>query len=299
MDRLLAEGNSVEVVDNFSTGSLSNLSQARLDYPHQVRIADIDIRSEEFPLHIARSEPEVIFHMAAQADVRVSIERPVFDAGINILGTVNLLEGARIAKVRKIVYAASGGTLYGDVANEKLPISESEPQRPLSQYGVSKKVALDYFGAYKALYGIEFSALALANVYGPRQDPHGEAGVVAIFAGNLIKKTPCIIFGDGSQTRDFVFVDDVVDAFSKAATLGDGEVINIGTGVETSVNQLYEAICKVCNLTTPATYQPARQGELERSCLNPRKAKKYLNWKSWTTIGEGVSQVVNHLALSK
>ena len=191
---------------------------------------------------MARRRPEVVFHLAAQADVRVSVARPAFDAEVNIVGSLNVLEGARQAGAERVVFAASGGTLYGEPAAEDLPVRESHPHRPLSPYGVSKKAVLDYLVAYRELHALEFSALALANVYGPRQDPHGEAGVVAIFADRLLRGEPVTIFGDGEQTRDFVFVDDVVDAFVRAATRGGGLVCNIGTGRETSVNELYAAM---------------------------------------------------------
>ncbi len=295
VDRLLAEGHLVEVVDDLSTGSMANLSQARAEYHGQIRISELDIRSDEFVQHVIKVEPEVVFHMAAQADVRVSIQDPLLDAEINILGTINVLEAARLASTRKIVFAASGGTLYGEPTLDKLPIKETEPQRPLSQYGVSKKVALDYMATYRQLYGLDYSALALANVYGPRQDPHGEAGVVAIFAGNLVSNIPCKIFGTGEQTRDFIFVDDVVDAFSKAASSGSGEVINIGTGIETSVNTLYSTVVRATKSKLEPNLFPARPGELDRSSLSPKKAKKVLNWTSWTSLEEGIAQVVQSL----
>ena len=175
---------------------------------------------------------------------RVSVDRPVFDAEVNILGTIQALEGARVAGGAKVVFAASGGPFTANRTSRCLPVDEHEPHRPLSPYGVSKKSAIDYMVAYRELHGIEFTALALANVYGPRQDPHGEAGVVAIFAGNLLAGRQCMIFGDGKQTRDYVYVDDVVDAFARAAKRGDGLVLNIGTGKETSVNRLYEVMAK-------------------------------------------------------
>ncbi|MEA2931291.1 MAG: UDP-glucose 4-epimerase, partial [Actinomycetota bacterium] len=232
VDRLLAEGHSVDVVDDLSSGTLANLADARTTPGHDLSFHHLDIRAPAVTELMARRRPEVVFHLAAQADVRVSVSRPVFDAEVNILGTLNVLEGARAAGTAKVVLAASGGTLYGEP--DELPVRESAPQRPLSPYGVSKKAAGDYLAAYRELHGIEFTALALANVYGPRQDPHGEAGVFAIFAGRLLAGEQCTIFGTGEQTRDFVYVDDVVDAFARAATRGSGLLMNIGTGVETS-----------------------------------------------------------------
>ena len=220
VDRLLAEGHTVDVVDDLSTGSLANLSDARAAAGHQLTVHQMDVRSAEVVELMARRRPEVVFHLAAQADVRVSVTDPVFDADVNVIGTLRVLEGARRAGVGRVVFAASGGTLYGEPDASELPLKESLPQRPLSPYGVSKKAALDYLVAYRELHSLEFSALALANVYGPRQDPHGEAGVVAIFAERLLRGAPVTIYGDGEQTRDFVYIDDVVDAFVRGTTKG-------------------------------------------------------------------------------
>ena len=219
VDRLLAEDHEVDVVDDLSTGSLRNLAGARA-LGGALSFHNLDIRSGDLVDLVRHRRPEVIFHLAAQADVRVSVDRPVFDAEVNVLGTIQVLEGARVAGTEKVVFAASGGTLYGEPEGADLPVDEHQPHRPLSPYGVSKKAAIDYLVAYRELHGIEFTALALANVYGPRQDPHGEAGVVAIFAGNLVAGRPCVVFGDGGQTRDYVYVDDVVDAFARGSTRG-------------------------------------------------------------------------------
>ena len=293
-DRLLAEGHAVDVVDDLSTGALSNLAEARATPGYELSFHRLDIRDSAVIELVAHRRPEVVFHLAAQADVRVSVERPAFDAEVNLIGTLNVLEGARAAGTRKVVFAASGGTLYGEP--EKLPVPESHPQRPLSPYGVSKKAACDYLAAYRALHGIEFTALALANVYGPRQDPHGEAGVVAIFAGRLLSGQPCTIFGDGNQTRDFVYVDDVVDAFARAAAKGSGLLMNIGTGTETSVNTLYETMAAAAGSTAAAMAAPPRAGELARSSLDPARAGIHLGWKSWTTLGEGTAEVLRWFA---
>ena len=244
---------------------------------------------------IRHRRPEVIFHLAAQADVRVSVERPVFDAEVNILGTVRIAEGARAAGTAKIVFAASGGTLYGEPADDAFPIDERQAHRPLSPYGVSKKAAIDYLVAYRELYGIEFTALALANVYGPRQDPHGEAGVVAIFAGNLVAGRQCVVYGDGSQTRDYVYVDDVVDAFARATRKGGGLVLNIGTGTETSVSELYKVVAAAAGSDLAPRAAPARTGEALRSVLDPARAGLHLGWKPWTMLAEGVAAVVDHV----
>lgn len=294
VDRLLAEGHAVDVIDDLSKGSLANLADARSTPGYELTFHRLDIRDPAVMELMAHRRPEVVFHLAAQADVRVSVERPAFDAEVNVIGTLNVLEGAKAAGARKVVFAASGGTLYGEP--EHLPVKESHPQRPLSPYGVSKKAATDYLAAYRELHGIEFTALALANIYGPRQDPHGEAGVVAIFAGRLLAGEPCTIFGEGNQTRDFVYVDDVVDAFARAAQKGSGLLMNIGTGVETSVNELYTTMATAASVSDPATYAPARPGELARSSLDPTRASIHLGWKSWTSLAGGTAEVLRWFA---
>ncbi len=290
VDRLLAEGQTVEVVDNLSTGSLANLAEARAVGAGRFHFHQLDVRSPDLVELMVRRKPDVVFHLAAQADVRVSVADPVFDAEVNIIGSLRVIEGARVAGARKVVFASSGGTIYGDA--EQLPIKESAPQRPLSPYGVAKKTVGDYLFAYRELHGLEYTALALANVYGPRQDLHGEAGVVAIFAGRLLAGEPCLIFGDGKQTRDFVYVDDVVDAFSRAGERGTGLICNIGTGTETSVNELYAAMSRNAGVNQPAIYAPGRPGELQRSSLDPSRAAIHLGWKPWTTIDKGTAAVL-------
>jgi UDP-glucose 4-epimerase len=293
VDRLLAEGNTVDVVDNLSTGSLANLSEAREMGAGHFTFHQLDVRSPDLVDVMARRKPDVVFHLAAQADVRLSVSDPVLDADVNILGSLRALEGARAAGSRKVVFAASGGTLYGEA--DHLPIKESQPQRPLSPYGVAKKVVTDYLFAYRELHGLEYNALALANVYGPRQDPRGEAGVVVVFAARLLAGEPCVIFGDGKQTRDFVFVDDVVDAFSRAGDRGSGLICNIGTGIETSINDLYAVMARHAGVHQPAIYAPARPGELERNCLDATRAAIHLGWKPWTRVDKGTAAVIDWL----
>ena len=295
VDRLLAEGHSVDVVDNLSTGSLGNLADARSAAGRNLTFHNLDVRSVEIVELMVKRRPEVVFHLAAQADVRVSVAEPVFDADVNLLGTLRVLEGARVAAASRVVFAASGGTLYGDPDPADLPLSESHAHRPLSPYGVSKKAAIDYLVAYRELHSLEFSALALANVYGPRQDPHGEAGVVAIFGERLLRGQPVTIFGDGEQTRDFVYVDDVVDAFVRGATRGGGLVCNIGTGTETSVNELYGEMVDQAGLKDSATYAPLRQGEVLRSSLDPGRAGIQLGWKPWTSLATGTAAVLEFI----
>lgn len=292
VDRLLAEGNNVDVVDNLSTGSLSNLADARRSKDGHLTIHRLDIRSPDLGELMNRCRPDVVFHLAAQADVRVSVSDPLFDADVNVLGSLRVLEGARSSGAQKVVFASSGGTIYGDPDPGDLPVKESHPQRPVSPYGVAKKVVSDYLSAYRELHNLEFTSLALANVYGPRQDPHGEAGVVAIFAGRMLSGQPCTIYGDGSQTRDFVYVDDVVDAFARAAERGGGLVLNVATGEETSVNDLYRTMAAQAGFERPALTAPARAGELQRSCLDPTRARIHLGWQPWTGLDEGTAAVV-------
>ncbi|MHB1774860.1 MAG: NAD-dependent epimerase/dehydratase family protein [Acidimicrobiales bacterium] len=291
VDRLLAEGHEVDVVDDLSSGSLANLADARAA-GGALTINQLDIRLPDMVELVRHRAPQVVFHLAAQADVRVSVARPDFDAEVNILGSVNVLEGARLAGSERVVFAASGGTLYGDTPPEDLPIRESQPHRPLSPYGVSKKAVLDYLVAYRELHSLEFAALALANVYGPRQDPHGEAGVVAIFADRLLAGDPVTIFGDGEQTRDFVYVDDVVDAFVRASSRGGGLVCNIGTGIETSVNHLYEVMAAAAGVSVQAEHAPERPGELRRNVLDVGRAEIHLGWRPWTRLEDGTAQVL-------
>lgn len=292
VDRLLAEDHEIDVIDDLSTGSLGNLAAARAEGGKAFRFHQADIRAAEIVDVIGRIRPEVVFHLAAQADVRVSVARPVFDAEVNIIGSLNVLEGARTGGASKVVFASSGGTIYGDPPAEALPLKESQPQTPVSPYGVAKKTVGDYLRAYRELHDLEFTALALANVYGPRQDPHGEAGVVAIFAERLLAGQTCQVFGTGEQTRDFVFVDDVVDAFARAAERGGGLLLNIGTGMETSVNRLYEVMAAVAGRSGAPEHAEARPGELARSSLDPAKASIHLGWKPWTSLEDGLAAVM-------
>jgi UDP-glucose 4-epimerase len=293
VDRLLAEGNTVDVVDSLATGSLANLADARRSKLGRLSFHQLDIRSPDLSELMNRCRPDVVFHLAAQADVRVSVADPTLDADVNVIGSLRVLEGARSSGAQKVVFASSGGTIYGDPDPSDLPVKESHPQKPISPYGVAKKAVSDYLFAYRELHQLEFTSLALANVYGPRQDPHGEAGVVAIFAGRMLSGHPCTIFGDGKQTRDFVYVDDVVDAFARAAERGGGLVLNIGTGSETSVNRLYEAMASYAGVSEAPVRAPARPGELERSCLDPSRAEIHLGWKPWTSLEEGAAAVID------
>jgi UDP-glucose 4-epimerase len=291
VDRLLAEGCDVDVIDDLSSGTLGNLAAARGQRDKRLTFQRLDVRSDAVTELIQHRKPEVVYHLAAQSSVIVSVERPTFDADVNILGSLNVIQGAAAAGTRKVVFAASGGTLYG--VPESIPTREGHPQHPLSPYGVSKKAVIDYLHYYRELQGLEYTALALANVYGPRQDPHGEAGVIAIFSEKLLAGERPTIFGDGEQTRDFVFVDDVCDAFVRAAEKAGGLTVNIGTGIETSVQQLFDAMARTTGFSEPARYAPPRTGELRRSALDPGRAGIHLGWKPWTALEVGAARTVD------
>lgn len=292
VDRLLAEGHEVDVIDDLSTGNLANLSDARSVGEGNLKIHTLDIRSRDIVTVMQRRQPEVIFHLAAQMDVRASVRDPVFDAEVNIVGTLNVLEGARAANSQKVIFASSGGTIYGTVGAQDLPLRESQPQRPLSPYAVAKKAVFDYLAAYRELYQLEFTVLAFGNVYGPRQNPHGEAGVVAIFSGLLLDGRQCTIYGDGSQTRDYVYVDDTVDAMVRSVDRGGGLLCNIGTGVETSVLQVHDAVAIGVGVPAEPIHADERPGELPRVSLDPGRAAMQLGWQPWTSFQDGVDQTV-------
>ncbi|MFA5884239.1 MAG: NAD-dependent epimerase/dehydratase family protein [Acidimicrobiia bacterium] len=290
VDRLLADGQEVDVVDDLSNGTLGNLAAARSRKPGRFTFHRLDVRSTGLVDLIASRKPEVIMHLAAQMDVRVSVVKPLFDAEVNILGSLNVCQGALAAGTRKVVFAGSGGTLYGEP--DDLPVREGHSQHPLSPYGVSKKAVGDYLHYYREIQGLDSTVLALANVYGPRQDPHGEAGVVAIFAGKFLAKERATVYGDGSQTRDFVYVDDVVDAFAKAADAGGGLTCNIGTGVETSVQGLYDTMARIAGFPDPPKYAPPRTGELARSALDPGRAATHLGWTPQVDMETGLGRTL-------
>jgi UDP-glucose 4-epimerase len=292
VDRLIAEGHEVTVVDDFSSGRRDNLTEATAEGGDRLHVVECDIRDPAVGAIVVEARPDVAFHLAAQADVRVSVVDPVKDAEINVIGLLRVLEGCREAGTRRVVFASSGGTIYGAPDASVLPVDESHPQQPVSPYGVTKKVGGDYLFTYAGLHGLGSVALALANVYGPRQDPHGEAGVVAIFAGRLLAGEPCTIFGTGEQTRDYVYVDDVVDAFVRAADRGSG-VVNIGTATETSVNELYGSMAAAAGVDAAPVYAPPRLGELDRSALAIGRAEDELGWRPQTDLATGTRRVLD------
>ena len=300
VDRLMGDGEDVLAVDDLSSGSLANLADARRSQIGKFTFQRADITSTALAELIKRNKPEVIFHLAAQVDVRKSLKDPIHDAMINIIGTLNLLQAASEAGSEKVVFTSSGGCIYGEPDESRLPITEDQvwsPEAlPESPYGVSKKVVLDYLRYFKEVHGLDYVALALANVYGPRQEPASEVGlegqVVAIFSRRMLANRPCTIYGDGTQTRDFVYVDDVVSAFVAARDQGSGQLINVGSGRELSVNELHSTLAELTGTRYEAQHAPARPGELDRIVVDPSKAGRELGWSPTTELHEGLKQTV-------
>jgi len=298
VDRLLAQGHQVVGIDNLSTGDAGNLEEAfrvnRL-MPGRFTLLELDVLAPELKDIVAGTNPDVIFHLAAQIDVRVSVRDPKFDAHNNVLGTINLCEAARHGGVRRIVYAASGGSRYGAPTN--LPVGESSHVDPQSPYAVAKVAGEMYLRAYAGMYGLEPICLALSNVYGPRQNPHGEAGVIAVFGSAMTVGRNVTVYGDGSATRDYVFVDDVVNAFMRAgqAPAGTSGVYNIGTGKQATVAEVHRLISAMLDGSPPPLYAEARTGELHAIALDARKAEAELGWKPAVDLVEGIGRTVDWL----
>ncbi len=288
VDRLIDDGAEVLVIDDLSSGHLNRLAYARSQ--GAITFHQMDIRAPELVDVAVKFSPQAIFHLAAQIDVRKSVVDPLLDADINVLGTVNVLVAARESGAERVVFASSGGATFGDV--DVFPTPETVDRHPESPYGVSKKVVDDYLYYFQSAHGLDYVSLGLANVYGPRQDPHGEAGVVAIFTRALLDGMVPVIFGDGSQTRDYVFVEDVTDAFVRAAQKGGGKYLNIGTGIETSVTDLYAKIRDLVGVDIQAGHAPEKPGDIERSCLDASAAKAELGWEAWTPLEEGLRTTV-------
>jgi UDP-glucose 4-epimerase len=284
VDALVARGDDVVVLDNLSTGRRENVA-------HGARLVETDITEAEAVFDDA--EPEVCFHLAAQADVRVSVERPGFDAQVNLLGTISVLEAAR-RHGTQIVFSSTGGAIYGEC---KEPADEDSPRQPLAPYGTSKLSAEEYLATYNRLHGTSHVALRYGNVYGPRQDPHGEAGVVAIFFGRLASGEPLRVFGDGRQTRDYIYVGDVAEA--TLAAQGHAGIFNVGTGVETSVLELADACARVAGVSVPLEHAPARAGELQRSVLDPSRAKHELGFRAEKPLDLGLAATWDFIRTSE
>jgi UDP-glucose 4-epimerase len=297
VDRLLGEGHHVTGVDNLSAGCpAANLQSAhRYKGRGRFNFVAVDVRYPELSDVVAASSPDVVFHLAAQVDVRSSVDDPQHDARTNVLGTINLLEASRRARVPRIVYAASGGSRYG--APTTLPVTEDATVDPLSPYAVANVAGEFYMRAYASMYGLAPICLALANVYGPRQYPHGKAGVVTVFGSAMIAGTPTTIYGDGSATRDYVYVDDVVTAFLCAADapLTTTGIFNIGTGVQTAVSELHRLIAAAVKVSHPPEFGEPRTGEVRASALDPTRAAQVLGWKPDTGLLEGIERTVDWL----
>ena len=293
-DRLLAEGHRVVAVDDLATGRLENLALA-LGQGDAFSFMEADVRSPRLLEVFTRHRPEVVMHLAAQAGVRPSLVDPDHDASVNIIGTLNVLRCATAAGSRKVVYAASGGTLYGEPTTVPVREASADGSHPESPYGISKKVVLEYLTFYSRHRGLDSAALALGNVYGPRQDPSSEAGVIAIFASAMLAGRTPTIFGDGEQTRDYVYVEDTVDAFVAAMDRASGEVVNIGTGIETSVNALYAMLSDITGTRSAPNLGPEPEGELRRIALDNTLAASVLEWSPRTDLPTGLARTVELL----
>jgi len=290
VDRLAHDGHDVVVVDDLSTGRLENLADAFTS--GRVQFAEVDVAGPELAGVVSGVRPEVVHHLAAQIDVRRSVADPALDARVNVLGTIQVARAALDAGCRRLVFASSGGTVYGEPDTGDLPVDEGYPPRVTNPYGVSKRAAEDYLASFAELYGLEPVSLRLANVYGPRQGPHGEAGVVAIFCNRLLEDEPVTVFGDGLQTRDYVFVDDVVDAFAAAGERDGvaGARLNIGTGTASSVLDLYGALKAVTGFGPEPTFEPPRPGELRAIALACGQAERMLGWRPKFDLATGLDR---------
>jgi UDP-glucose 4-epimerase len=283
VDYFIAAGHQVVVVDNLATGYERNLNP-------QATFYNMDIRSPELAEVFERERPEVIDHHAAQIDVRHSVAEPTYDADINILGSINLLQNAVKYQVAKVIYISSGGAIYGEPCY--LPCDEDHPIEPLSPYGVSKHTVEHYLHLYHHNYGLPYTVLRYANVYGPRQDPNGEAGVIAIFAGQMLNGEEPVINGDGEQERDFVYVEDCARANVLALDNGQATAYNIGNGISTTVNEIWEMIKEITGYDEPPNYGPAKMGDVERIYLDIAKACQELDWEPRMDLKEGLRQTV-------
>ena len=284
-DHFIQSGWEVVIVDNLSTGRESNINP-------QAAFYRMDIRDPRLLSIFEREKPDVVDHHAAQMDVRKSVADPLFDADVNILGTINLLECARKTGVRKIVYISSGGAAYGEPVY--LPCDEAHPINPLCPYGVTKHTVEHYLYLYKELYGLDYAVLRYPNVYGPRQDPHGEAGVVAIFTGRMLSQDPVTIFGDGTQERDFVYVGDCARANVLVAANGASGIYNLGCGVGTSINQIFDGLKQVTQYPYQPDYAPAKAGETYKIYLSAKRANQELGWSPSLNLVEGLTATVEY-----
>lgn len=289
-DLLIEEGDNVVILDNLSTGSRKNLNP-------QAKFYEMDIQDPAVATVFKEEKPDYVFHLAAQIDVRKSVDDPAEDARINLLGSLNILENAAEQKTKKIIFASTGGAIYGEA--ESIPTEESYYEKPISPYGIHKLATEKSLFFYKKVKGLDYTILRLANVYGPRQNSSGEAGVVAIFISKLLQKEQPLINGDGNQTRDYVFVKDVAKAFILAKNNTESDKFNIGTGVETSVNETFNKIVFCLGIEKPRAYQEAKEGEQKRSCLDFSKAKSELEWRPEYDMERGIQETLEWFRLNR
>lgn len=285
VDRLVQEGHDVVVVDNLSSGKRRNLNRA-------ARFYKTDIQSWRLERVFRNERPNVVLHLAAQMDVRKSVEDPLFDAQVNVLGTLNILQQTVKHGVRKVVFSSSGGAIYGE--QDVFPAPESHATKPLSPYGLSKLCGEQYLSYYERVGGVQVVNLRYANVYGPRQDPEGEAGVVAIFIQKLLNNEQPVINGNGRQTRDFVFVEDVVEANLAVMGQETAGTYNVGTGVETSVNDLFRILVQHTGSTCKELHGPAKKGEQARSVIDATKLRHELSWEPKMSLSDGLKRTVEY-----
>lgn len=283
VDRLIEEGYKVIVVDDLSTGNKENLNP-------EAKFYKLDICSPKLEEVFKEERPTVVNHQAAQVDVRKSLVDPIYDARINILGTINILENCRKYKVKRTIFASTGGAIYGE--GQYLPAKEIHPINPKAPYGMSKWMAEKYLNLYRKIYGQDYVILRYGNVYGPRQDPLGEAGVVAIFTNAMLRGLSPTIFGDGEQVRDFVYVKDVVEANLLAVEKGEGEIFNIGTGKAISVNSIFTTLNEIQKFDKNPVYAQERKGEIKRIYLDCKKAKEDLGWRAKVDLAQGLKKTI-------
>lgn len=289
VDGYLQQGHKVTIIDNLSTGKEKNINPNAIFF-------NIDICAEKIDTIFAEGKFDIVNHHAAQIDVRKSVADPLFDTQVNILGSLNLLQNCVKYGVKKFILASTGGAIYGE--QEEFPAKESHPTNPLSPYGIAKLACEHYLSFYKNTYGLNSTILRYANVYGPRQDPHGEAGVVAIFTQKLLKDEQPVINGDGMQTRDFVYVGDVVRANILAVSYNDGGIFNIGTAKEITIKELFKHLSAIVGINVEGKYGPAKSGEQKRSVIDFNKANKILGWSPRISIEEGLKNTVEYFKRS-
>lgn len=289
-DRFLAAGHEVVVLDDLSTGNVENL-------PAKARFYQMELDSPWLDELFRIERPDAVAHQAAQASVRISVDNPVFDATVNVVGTVALLQASVHHDIKRFLFSSTGGAIYGDT--EAIPTPEDAPAVPVSPYGGAKLACEVYLRTFHSLHGLSYAALRYANVYGPRQDPHGEAGVVAIFSQRLLAGEPARINGDGKQTRDFVYVGDVAQANLLALTSDVVGSFNVGTGVETDINRIFDVIKRLSGSSQPEQHAPAKAGEQRRSSVDPSKIAKVMGWRPTTSLEEGLRETVRYFRESR